>query len=218
MKIRSILLLFLPLLAQEQPIPLMTEEIIEPKVSVAQESPNEKKWYFELKPGYYYLTDSTLREIYNQGGFTCRVEAGYKVWGPLILWFDGGYFQKEGQALGGDEGTRIMLGSLTLGLKWIHYFHERVALYAGAGPRLFLVKVHNFSPYVRGEDNDFGIGGGFNAGFWFFPIPCWPNFFLDLFADYSLMKVEIEEDEISSYDYDLDVSGTTVGLGLGFRF
>ncbi len=178
----------------------------------------EKKWYFEFKPGYFLFTDKDMQKFYDNGGFTFRFEGGCKVWGPMIVWFDAGYFQKSGKAIGGDHDLDIKLATITLGLKGIYYFNSYAAFYAGAGPRLFMMMMKNDSPYVRGEDNEIGIGGGFDAGFWFFPIPQWKNFFLDLFADYSWKKLKVEADEISSYDFDVDVSGLSVGLGLGIKF
>lgn len=178
----------------------------------------EKKWYFELKPGYFFLEDKEMRQFFGNGGFSCRGEAGCELRGPLMVWIDGGYYQESGTAIGGTEKLDLKLATLTLGLKWIYYFNSWVGLYAGAGPRLFLMMLHNDSPYVRGDDNAIGLGGGFDAGFWVFPIPQWRNLFLDLFADYSLKNMHIEEDEISSLDSNVNLSGLTVGLGLGIRF
>jgi hypothetical protein len=81
-----------------------------------------------------------------------------------------------------------------------------------------MMLLHNDSPFVRGDDNAIGIGGGFDAGFLISPIPQWPNFFIDLCADYSLKKMKIEPDEISSMDSDIIVSGLTGALGIGIRF
>jgi hypothetical protein len=179
---------------------------------------SEKRWYFEFKPGYLFFTDQDMQNFYNKGGFTFRVEGGCKVWGPMIVWFDGGYFQKAGKAIGGGQDLEIKLATITLGLKGIHYFSSYAAIYAGAGPRLFMMMVKNDSPFVRGDDNEIGIGGGFDAGFWLFPIPRWKNFFLDLFVDYSWKKMKVEPDEISSFDFDVDVSSLSLGAGLGIKF
>lgn len=178
----------------------------------------ERKWYFEIEPGYFFFTDSDMRKFFSDGGFTIRAETGYKFYGPLIVWVDAGYFHKNGSAIGGTEKLKITLATLTLGLKGIYYFNPYIAAYAGLGPRLFLLMMHNHSPFVRSVDNEIGIGGGFDAGFWIFPVPQWPNFFFDAFADYSLKKMKIEEDEISSFDNDVNVSGLSVGLGIGVRF
>jgi hypothetical protein len=182
----------------------------------------DPRWYFTLKPGYYYFTDSTMREFFDNGGFTLRGEAGCRFWGPLAVWMDGSYFHKDGTAIGGTEDISILLGTLTLGLKTIFYFNKAVAFYAGAGPRLFLMILKNDSPFIRSEDNQMCIGGGFNAGFWFFPFANFRNYsrnlYLDLFADYSLGTMRTEEDEFSTEDFDVNVSGITGGLGLGIRF
>lgn len=178
----------------------------------------EKRWYFEIEPAYYYFTDPDMRQFFDKGGFSIRAETGYRFYKPLIVWIDAGYFAKDGKAIGGEEKLKIKLATLTLGLKAIYYFNSYVATYAGAGPRLFIMLLHNGSPFVRSDDNEVGIGGGFDAGFWIFPIPQWSNFFLDVFADYSWKKMSIAPDEISSLDSDVDVSGLTAGLGIGIRF
>jgi len=216
---------------KETPPPVSQEPcIVEPQnevcekgvIEMAPEVPcciePEKKWYFEVKPAYYYLTDNTMRAFFDQGGFTGRVELGYKVWKPLYVWLDGGYFQKSGHAIGGSEKINMKLATITLGLKGIYFVHDRIALYAGVGPRIFMLMMHNDSPYVRGDDNAIGIGGGFDGGFKFFPFPKWDNIFFDVFVDYSLKNLKIAEDEISSTDSDIDVSGVSAGIGLGIRF
>lgn len=178
----------------------------------------KKRWYFEVKPGYCFFTDSEMNHFFDNGGFTFRAESGCNFYGPFIVWVDGGYFQKEGHALGGTEKIDFKLASITLGLKAIYYFHERAAIYVGAGPRLFLLMMHNHSPFVRGDDNAVGIGGGFDGGFWIFPLPHFPNIFLDLFADYSWKTMKVDADEISSIDSNVNVSSFSAGLGLGLRF
>lgn len=199
------------------PLSLLADE------SPAEEKiPEPKKWYFQFSPGNLWFTDSSMREFYGDGGFTFRGEFGCQVWGPLTVWVDGGYFQKTGQAIGGFEKTHIMLATLTLGLKLIHSFNDFFAVYAGAGPRLFMMKLHNESFFVRGEDNQLGIGGGFDGGFWLFPFARKTNYlrnlYINVLADYSLKNLEIEADEISSEDSDVDVSSFTLGAGLGIKF
>ncbi len=178
----------------------------------------EKKWYFSVKPGYYYFSDNDMRKFFNDGGFTFRAEAGCKIWHSLMVWFDGGYFQKSGQALGGTEKLELKLATITLGLKGMYEYNSCFSFYAGAGPRLFMMMMDNDSPHVRGTDNEIGIGAGIDAGIWCFPIPQLPNVFFDLFADYSWKQMSVEPDEISSLDHNVDLSGLTAGIGLGVRF
>ena len=109
----------------------------------------EKKWYFVLKPGYYYFSDNQMRKFFDDGGFTIRGEAGCKVWGPLLVWVDGGYFQKSGKAFrssdefGGSDDIEFKLATITLGLKCIYFYNSCVGFYAGAGPRLFMMMMEN---------------------------------------------------------------------------
>lgn len=177
-----------------------------------------EKWYFVVKPGYFFIQDGDMRQFFGTGGFTIRGEFDYTLRGPLMLWIDGGYYQETGTAVGGTEKLELQLGTLTVGLKWKIDFSSYGSFYWGIGPRLFLMRLENDSPHVRGEDNAFGIGGGFDAGFWIFPIPKWKNLFLDLYADYSRKEMHIDPDEVSSIDNDVNLSGLSVGLGLGVRF
>lgn len=195
---------------------------VKTEAPVKTESEPVLRWYFTLNPGYLYFNDASMREFYNTGGFTIRGEAGCRVWGPLIVWMDGGYFEKEGIAIGGNEKHKIMLGTLTLGLKGIYYFHDSVAIYGGAGPRLFIGIIHNESSYIRSVDTAVGVGGGFNGGLWVFPFYKFKNYarniYLDLFADYSLKTLKVDEDEASSEDFDVNVDSITAGIGIGIRF
>lgn len=178
----------------------------------------EKRWYIEVKPGYYYFTDKTMRQFFDNGGWTARAEMGYRFWKPLAVWLDAGYFQKKGHALGGSQDLRLKLATITLGLKGIFYWGNSFAFYGSAGPRLFMMLLHNDSTFVRSEDNQVAIGGGFSAGLWIFPVPWVRDLFLDLFADYSWKNMGIDKDENSSFNFDVNVSGITGGLGLGYRF
>jgi hypothetical protein len=193
----------------------LSAPVCDSKVDPCEPDP---RWYFELKPGYFYFQDSLMRQFYGSGGFTIRGETGYKMWGPFYVWLDGGYFQKEGESLGVSAVTKIKIATITLGLKTIFYLHDRFAFYAGGGPRVFMMMLHNSSPYVRGDDNEISVGVGVDAGFWIFPFPFSRNLFIDLFADYSLKKLEVEPDEISSHDFNVDISGLSFGAALGIRF
>lgn len=177
-----------------------------------------QKWYFTFKPGYLYFTNSEMRRFFNDGGFSFRLESGCRVYKPLIVWLDMGYFQKEGAAIGGGQRLDIKLGSITIGLKAIHYFADWAAIYLGAGPRLMLMHLKNDAPFIRADDRGIGFGLGSNCGFWLFPIPAWKNFYIDAFADYSYKELSIDEDEFTSVDNDVDVSSLTAGIGIGIRF
>lgn len=175
-------------------------------------------WYFSIKPGYFFIQDGDMKQFFGMGGFSLRGEFDYMLRGPLLIWVDGGYYQETGTAVGGSQALQLQVGTVTLGLKWKIDFSSWGAFYAGIGPRLFLMKIQNDSPFVRGEDNAFGVGGGFDAGFWIFPIPQWKNLFLDFYADYSHKEIHVDPDEVSSIDNDINLSGFTAGVGLGFRF
>ena len=178
----------------------------------------ENRWYFEVEPGYFYFTDKDMRDFFGDGTFTIRAETGYKFWKPLTVWIDAGYLQKDGSALGGTEKLHLRIASLSFGLKALFTPHEVVSLYVGAAPRLFMMLLHNECLYVRSEDNQVGIGGGFDAGLWLYPFPQNRNIFFDFFIDYSLKRMKTEEDPDCSFNFDVDISGITAGGGIGIKF
>lgn len=175
------------------------------------------RWYFVAKPGYYYFTDKDMRQFFD-GGFTLRGEFGCRIWKPFYVWVDAGYLEKKGEPIGGNYDLKLQMASVTLGFKAIGYLHDRFAVYAGAGPRLLMTLLYNDSPYVRERDDHLGIGGGFIGGLWIFPFPHTNEIFFDLFADYTLNRMQLEEDLVSSYDNDVDASGLSFGVGVGVRF
>lgn len=206
---------------QVEEVAILKEEKSEKEESSLDESKklqDEKRWYIGVKPGYYFFTDKEMRQFFDNGSWIVRAETGYRFWGPLTVWIDASYLQTTGHGIGGGQDLDLKLANITLGLKCIHSFNPYVTVYAGAGPRVFIMLLHNDSPYIRGDDNAVGIGGGFDAGLWVFPIPQWPNFFLDICADYSWKNLKIEPDEISSLDSDIDVSGLSSTIGIGIRF
>lgn len=178
----------------------------------------EKKWYFELLPGYFRFSDSRMRQFFGSGGFTARGEAGCRFYNPFAVWIDGGYFWQSGKALGGNEELKIQIASLTLGLKLIFDINDTFAFFCGAGPRLFILLLNNDCAFVRGDDQEVAIGGGFDAGFRISPFRGYRPFFFDLLIDYSLRNINVDEDENCSYNFDVDISGITAAIGVGIRF
>ncbi len=203
-------------------LPLSGEEVDLNTPAVTEDhpttqAPSLERWFLEFKPGYYYLTGACARAIYDHGGFAFRFEADYRIYSDyLLIWFDGGYFTKNGHSLGGESiSTKMQLGSITLGLKGI-YFWDYCAIYGGAGPRLFILSVENDTPYVK-DQNKTGVGGGFTAGLLIFP---WARSlgFLDLFVDYSLKSVDFSSSGTMIGRDNVDIGGITAGAGLGVRF
>jgi hypothetical protein len=172
-------------------------------------------WYVEAKPGFYYFTDRSVREILGTGTFSIKAEAGCQFYGPLAIWLDGGYFSKEGNAVGGSGKCGLKMGNITMGAKAILFYNPKFAFYAGLGPRIFFIHIHNCSPFVEHHQNSTEIGGAFQAGFWILPIR---HLFIDLFLDYSYIKFTPPKNGVSTFVYQTDLSGLAYGLGIGVRF
>lgn len=173
------------------------------------------RWYFAVKPGYFYPTDEVVRKIFHHGGFSMRGEIDWEMWKTLALWLDGGCFWKSGHAIGGSEKNSMQVGSATVGLKGFWFPHPRAGFYAGLGPRLFILKVQNHSSFVKKHETKVGLGGGFTAGFLVFHPQ--DHLFLDLFLDYSVKEIEGHPNGIASKVHDINLDGLTAGVGIGWR-
>jgi len=148
------------ILSSDQPQDQLENSSREEVVVVEKKQPESLRWYFSIKPGYFTFSDGYMRNHFHNGGFMIKAEIDYQVLGPLLVWVDGGCMWKEGQAIGGREKADLKLATLTLGLKGRYSFNDTLAIYGALGPRLFMMLLHNDSPFVRSEDNQVGIGGG----------------------------------------------------------
>jgi len=174
-------------------------------------------FYVEALPGYYYpIKEKRLREIYGQGWFSGQLDMGWFFCRKLALFLRGGASWDSGESTVLENKTRIVIGNITLGLKFVVPVCRCIQYYVGGGGRAFFLRVKNNSDFVQRKVSSNKIGGAFVTGFWFFPSKCRPVF-LDLFFDYSFYDFHFKS-SVASERNNLDVSGPTVGLGIGYKF
>jgi len=165
----------------------------------------------EIRAAYFHPTDSRFQDIYSGGGqysIETSVQTGCK---QLYPWAGVGYFHKSGCSIleipgitSEGDSTHITIVPIGLGLKYLFPIDCICPRpYLGAGVLFSYVHIHNDCSFITQAQSDWGIGGIIKAGFFSDITHC---VFLDLFVDYSYMKV------------DFNLSGFTIGGGIGYRF
>src|ERR1700735_2529405 len=95
-------------------MPLLHAEIYYYTESCAK---NRCAW-LEIKPGYFFFTDQTLRKIYH-GGFEIQGSASYLLCEIIALYGSLGYLHVNGKSLQGDQKTSIFQIPVDIGLRAI---------------------------------------------------------------------------------------------------
>lgn len=169
----------------------------------------------EVKAGYFFFTDSTMREIYNQGGLDLQLSGSYPVWRWLEIYASVEYLNRSGRSLNGCQKTSIWEIPVNLGLKPIITICPGIEYYLALGPRYFYVHQHNDSCYVPESLGRSGIGLFANMGFNFI---VWKHLLIDIFAEYSYAPINFSCDCNNVCGQSAQVGGLTFGAGLGYAF
>jgi hypothetical protein len=169
----------------------------------------------EAKAGYFNFTDSKMRKVYNRGGFDFQVSTSIPIAKRLEIYGSVEYLERHGRSLHEHEKTSIWEVPLSLGLKPVAVISPRVQAYITLGPRYVFLHQHNKSNFVDKNVSRSGFGGFANAGFNFFLRK---HVFLDLFAEYSFVKMHVHPHKTNVYGRSTQVGGYVFGAGLGYAF
>lgn len=176
----------------------------------------------EFKGAYFLATGSRFKKMYKGGA----------LYGPELTvqlcddsnWYGFAsvdYLSRKGHSLGLRLPTKISLVPIAFGLK---YFvsdctcFENVDFYVGLAFQPVRVEIKNYSHYVIPEQTQWALGGIAKVGA-YVDLPC--NFVLDLFVDYSFVKLKSHANQGPSgpvVPLKASVSGAIFGGGIGYRF
>lgn len=178
------------------------------------------KSVLELKAGYFFFADSTLRKIYDKGGLDLQISGSF----PVATWPDRygldiyasvEYLHRSGKTLGSGNKTSIWEIPISLGLKPIFAICQNVQYYFAVGPRYFHLHQHNNSSFLIKNVSRNGIGLFVNTGFNF--IPC-PHLLIDIFGEYSYARTHFHPSKHNVFGKAIQVGGFAFGAGLGYAF
>lgn len=175
---------------------------------------------FEVKAGYFTFSDATMREIYDKDGWDIQCCISYPLIKLTSKWnLDAyaavEYFYRSGNSLNGDEGTSISSIPLNIGLKAVYSIQNNTRYYLGIGPRYAHFNQHNDSIYVIQNDSGNAFGFFINTGF---THHLSKRVVLDIFGEYSYIKMHFHEGEPNIYTRATQLGGFTFGGGLGYEF
>ncbi len=192
---------------------LMAEEPVPKDLNIAPT--------LEAKAGYFFFVDSTMRDVYNEGGLDLQISGSYpiKKWSPrfaLDVYGSVEYLERTGSSLNAGQSTSIWEIPVNVGLRPVIAITNEVQYYFAVGPRYFYIHQHNSSKYVPENNHRNGIGLFVNTGFNFI---FWRHLLVDVFGEYSYAQTKFHSSSSPlSYTKTTQVGGFTFGGGLGYSF
>lgn len=201
---------------------------ISSQVSATQKSYNELtptipccfSQLFEVKAGYFFFSNSTMRKVYDKGGLDIQICTSYPLWNPttrksLNIYGAVEYFFSSGKSLNDHQKTSLWSIPINIGLKPIFAIHTNIQYYFAFGPRYFYIHQHNSSSYIYKNKSRNGVGFFVNTGFNY--LFC-NHFMLDIFGEYSYAKTHFHTKKPNVYTNNIQIGGFTFGGGLGYKF
>jgi opacity protein-like surface antigen len=176
---------------------------------------NQKHSLIEAKAGYFFFTESTLRNVYDHAGIDVQLSYTYAVWENLQIYGSAEYAYKAGRSLNGEQKTYFQSWPLSLGLQYRFSFSSIYQPYVTLGPRYFFVHIKNDSSYVNRHLHNNGLGGFVNAGCL---VQLNSNFAFDVFGEYSYKRLHFHSSPPNVQGHTTQVGGLVFGGGLGYKF
>jgi hypothetical protein len=174
---------------------------------------------FEIKGGAFRPNSPTFREIYHDYQGECALELTQFVGKHMFAWGNIGYLITKGDSLGegGDSHTGLQYIPFSTGIGGcIPLMKNIIDLHLGAGVIVAYLQVQNDSSFVIQHQSQINAGGIFKTKF-LFHLP--ENFYVDLFADYSILKFPFSQPKNTNLvPQTADFSGILFGIGLGYEF
>lgn len=171
--------------------------------------------WLEIKPGYFFFSNHTLRKIYH-GGFEIQGSVTYRLCRTIALYGSLGYLRVKGRSLEGNQKTSIAQIPLDLGLRAVADVTDCVKAYLSIGPRYFHFHQHNDSNFVDKNVRLNGLGFFINGGCNFIKNEC---FLFGAFGEYAFERKSFKSKCPNVCGVpNVKIGGFTIGASLGFVF
>lgn len=168
----------------------------------------------EAKVGYFIPTDAQFRSNYCEDGIITTLESSFNASHRLYPWASISYFYNPSHPdIGGNRKSALYFIPVGAGLKYL-YSWGKLGVYGGLGVLPTYLHIENNSPLLVRTQAKWGCGG--IAKFGFIADRLW-NFFIDLFAEYSYIKIPFH----NSPDLTLhpaNLCNFSIGGGVGYHF
>lgn len=168
----------------------------------------------EGRVGYFIPTDAQFRDNYGEDGIISSLESSFAAGYNFYPWVNISYY---GNASHPDEGrhkkSHIYFIPIGAGLKYLYSF-DHLGVYGGVGVLPTYLHIENNSPFLVRTQEKWGCGGVVKVGL--IADRLW-NFFLDLFAEYSYIKIPFHNSDRLTL-HPANLSNFTIGGGIGYHF
>lgn len=174
----------------------------------------------EIKTGYFFFTDSTMRNIYDKGGFDLQLCASCPLQDLSTRWslnaygaFE--YFECSGHSLNDHQKTSVWAIPFNFGLQPVYAFNAKLNYYVTIGPRYFYIHQHNDTSYLYKNKSRNGLGFFVNTGL---KYALRDHLVIDIFGEYSYAKTHFHNKRAAVYTTNFQIGGLTFGGGVGYQF
>ncbi|HSX10296.1 MAG TPA: hypothetical protein VLF94_01070 [Chlamydiales bacterium] len=168
----------------------------------------------EARVGYFIPTDAQFRHNYGQDGIISSLESSFNAGRNFWPWVNISYYGNASHPdAGGGKKSHIYMIPVGAGLKYL-YFFKHFGVYGGLGVLPTYLHIENNSPLLVRTQQKWGCGGVAKGGV--ISNRLW-NFFLDLFAEYSYIKIPFHNDPDLTL-HPANLSHFTIGGGIGYHF
>ncbi len=173
-----------------------------------------------IKTGYFFFSDSKMREIYDKDGFDIQLCASYPLWNLTGRWTLNAYgaveyFHRSGKSINEEQHTSLWSVPVNIGLQPAYTINADTQYYFSIGPRYFYIRQHNDTSFVDKNRSGKDLGLFVNTGLKY--VLC-PRFVIDIFGEYSYAKTHFHTGKSGVYSKNTQVGGFTFGGGLGYKF
>ncbi len=170
----------------------------------------------ELKPSYFFFTNSPLSKIYKRGGFEMQTSGSCQLWKWLDVYGSVGVMQTWGKSLNDGQKTSLLEVPVDLGLKPHFVLHKKVDYYFAFGPRYFYLHQYNDSTFVDKNIHNNVMGFFVNTGFNFEPVK---HCTVGIFGEYAYGKTSFSSCKPNVFGQkNVQIGGCNFGVSLGYRF
>ena len=161
-----------------------------------------------IRTAAFFPSDSFFRKIYDNAAQCFEIELTQKWNSCFALWENFDWFSKKGGSIGFKDHTRISIGNISLGIKYIYFINHCLNAYVGIGPSLGIVWIEDDFHSGKHKRNGYtAFGGVIKTGINYYFAENW---FLDIFVDYLYQPHHFKRE--------VDLGGTKLGVGIGYAF
>jgi hypothetical protein len=161
------------------------------------------QYLIQMRAGYCNFFDHSLRSSFTEDAIDGELELMAIFCHRYGLWTNVNYLQQNGDESKNPD-SRLQLGTVSVGLKYMHPLLRDVAGYVGGG----VVGSWTEANQLNAHSKDYGLGGVVKFGV----LCCFGScLVLDVFTDYYYLPVKIVNDTMNA-------GGIRAGAGLGVRF